>query len=463
MVRCVWAALAVVAIAFCTAAVRGETVLLDFTSPHCGPCQQMLPVVDRLAAEGVDVRKIDVSKDPATAQRFGVTRWPTFIVLIDGREAKRATGAMSYEDLRGMCGVITETAAPVASAAVAAKPQAELSPAEMQMLRSTVRIKVIDSKGHSYGTGTIIDTRQGEALVLTCGHLFRTPDGKSPQVVVETFDATPDGVQVIEQLTGEIISFDLNRDVGLVSVRPKQGVHVARVAASQHGIDVNARVWNVGCNQGQDPTVRSSLVTALDRYHGPPNIETSGAPVVGRSGGPLFNSQGEVIGVCYAADEPDDEGLYAGLGSLHAELDKLGLSDIYRAGAATSPFQTASNATTDPNRMVPVTPLPQPVVRAQSPEVAFATPSSGAVTGTAPPNGLTAAEQATLEEIAKRATQAEVICIVRPHEPNGRSEVITLQNASPAFVAALSAMQQGRSSSAQRTASDPWSGAPAAR
>ena len=460
MVRCVWTALAVVAIAFCTAAVRGETVLLDFTSPHCGPCQQMLPVVDRLAAEGVDVRKIDVSQDPATAQRFGVTRWPTFIVLIDGREAKRATGAMSYEDLRGMCGVITETAAP---AAVAAKPQAELSPAEMQMLRSTVRIKVIDSKGHSYGTGTIIDTRQGEALVLTCGHLFRTPDGRTPQVVVETFNATARGVQVIEQLTGEIISFDLNRDVGLVSVRPKQTVQVARVAASQHGIDVNVRVWNVGCNQGQDPTVRSSLVTALDRYHGPPNIETSGAPVVGRSGGPLFSSQGEVIGVCYAADEPDDEGLYAGLGSLHAELDKLGLSDIYRAGTATSPFQTASNSATVPSRMVPVTPLPQPVVRAQSPEVAIATPSSGAAISNAPPNGLTAAEQATLEEISKRATQAEVICIVRPHEPNGRSEVITLQNASPAFVAALSALQQNQTQTGTRTVSDPWSGAPAMR
>ncbi|MEX2171958.1 MAG: trypsin-like peptidase domain-containing protein [Pirellulales bacterium] len=461
MVRCVWTALAVVAIAFCTAAVRGETVLLDFTSPHCGPCQQMLPVVDRLAAEGVDVRKIDVSKDPATAQRFGVTRWPTFIVLIDGREAKRATGAMSYEDLRGMCGVITETAAP---AAVAAKPQAELSAEEMHMLRSTVRIKVIDSKGHSYGTGTIIDTRQGEALVLTCGHLFRTPDGKTPQVVVETFDATPDGVQVIEQLTGEIISFDLNRDVGLVSVRPKQGVHVARVAASQHGIDVNARVWNVGCNQGQDPTVRSSLVTALDRYHGPPNIETSGAPVVGRSGGPLFSSQGEVIGVCYAADEPDDEGLYAGLGSLHAELDKLGLSDIYRAGTATSPFQNASNTAVGPSRMVPVSPLPQPVVRGQDPASLPATsPTNIAASAPAPPNGLTAAEQATLEEISKRATHAEVICIVRPHEPSGRSEVITLQNASPAFVAALSAMQQNQTQTGTRTVSDPWNGGPTTR
>jgi S1-C subfamily serine protease len=385
-------------------------------------------------------------------------------VLVDGREVKRVSGAMSYEQLRALCTVASESTTPASAVAqggvgVVAKPQAELTAEEMQMLRSTVRIKVIDAKGQSYGTGAIVDTRQGEALVLTCGHLFRTPDDKPPQVVVETFTATPTGVQVVEQLAGEIITFDLNRDVGLVSIRPKQSVHSARVAASPQGIDVNARVWNVGCNHGQDPTVRSSLVTAIDRYHGPPNIETSGAPVVGRSGGPLFSSQGEVIGVCYAADEKDDEGLYAGLGSLHAELDKLGLSDVYRAGNTTSPFQTASTTASGPGRMVPVTPMPEPVVRGQDPASLGPAPNSVA-TSTAPPSGLTAAEQATLEEISKRATKAEVVCIIRPHEPNGRSEVITLQNASPAFVAALSAMQQGSST---RTVSDPWSGVAPAR
>lgn len=460
MVRCVLTALAVFSIVFGAAVASGETVLLDFTSPYCGPCQQMLPVVDRLTAEGVDVRKIDVSKDPATAQRFGVDRWPTFIVLVDGREVKRIVGATSYENLRTLCGPARETAA-TAPAPVAAKPQAaNLSPEEIQMLRSTVRIKVIDSKGHSFGTGAIIDTRQGEALVLTCGHLFRVPDGKAPQVVVETYDASPTGIRVVEQLAGEIISYDFQRDVGLVSIRPKQTVQVAKIAATQQGIDVNARVWNVGCNQGQDPTVRSSLVTAIDRYRGPPNIETSGAPVVGRSGGPLFNAQGEIIGVCYAADEKDDEGLYAGLGSLHAELDKLGLSDIYRSGATNSPFQVASNSNPGSSRMVPVNPAPQPVVRGQDPTSTFNPPP----TTVASSNVLTPAEQATLEEISKRTSQSEVVIVVRPREPSGKSEVITLQNASPAFVAALSAMHKDQQPPAgSRMVSDPWSGVPAPR
>jgi hypothetical protein len=108
--------------------------------------------------------------------------------------------------------------------------------------------------------------------------------------------------------------------------------------------------------------------------------------------------------------------------------------------------------------MVPVTP-PQPVVRGQDPASMAPTPTAAA-TSPAPTRGLTAAEQATLEELAKRAAQAEVICIIRPHEPSGRSEVITLQNASPAFVAAVSAMQQ---SSPPSATSNPWNGMPPMR
>ena len=31
---------------------RGEVVMLDFASPTCGPCQQMIPTVESLKAAG---------------------------------------------------------------------------------------------------------------------------------------------------------------------------------------------------------------------------------------------------------------------------------------------------------------------------------------------------------------------------------------------------------------------------
>ena len=68
----------------------------------------------------------------------------------------------------------------------------------------------------------------------------------------------------------------------------------------------------------------------MNRYHGPANLVVSRRPVDGRSGGGLFNKRGVLIGVCNAADNVDDEGLYAALGPIHAEFDAAGLGFIYR-------------------------------------------------------------------------------------------------------------------------------------
>jgi hypothetical protein len=69
---------------------------------------------------------------------------------------------------------------------------------------------------------------------------------------------------------------------------------------------------------------------------------------------------------------------------------------------------------------------------------------------------LSPAEQAALQEIQTRGFNSEVICIIRPHSPEGKSEVITLTSVSPAFVQALtqgSAAAQGPGPAAVATAS----------
>jgi len=53
------------------------------------------------------------------------------------------------------------------------------------------------------------------------------------------------------------------------------------------------------------------------------------------------------------------------------------------------------------------------------------------------PAQLGSMEQAALEEITSRASESEVICIIRPKDPGGKSEVITLDGVSPEFVRAL--------------------------
>ena len=64
-------------------------------------------------------------------------------------------------------------------------------------------------------------------------------------------------------------------------------------------------------------------------------------------------------------------------------------------------------------------------------------PSTRVIPPAAPQPGLNQVEQAALEEIMGRATDAEVVCIIRPRDAGGKSEVITLDRVSPEFVRAL--------------------------
>ena len=109
------------------------------------------------------------------------------------------------------------------------------------LVAATVRLRVEDAQGRSFGTGTIIDSRSGEALVITCGHLFRESKGKGP-VTVELFEAGPNGVRVVGQVPGQVISYDLERDVALVSIRPNRPVSVAPVAPPRTPIERGDRV-----------------------------------------------------------------------------------------------------------------------------------------------------------------------------------------------------------------------------
>lgn len=170
---------------------------------------------------------------------------------------------------------------------------------------ASVRLNIADPKGSSYGSGTLIDARSGEALVLTCGHIFRDSQG-SGQITVDLL--APGAPQ---KLPGRLVAYDLKDDIGLVSIRPGVPVTVAHVAPKGYRMTKGDRVTTVGCNNGGAPTALDTRITAIDKFLGPPNVQVAGLPVQGRSGGGLFSDDGHVIGVCNAADPADNEGLYA--------------------------------------------------------------------------------------------------------------------------------------------------------
>ena len=302
---------------------------------------------------------------------------------------------------------------------------------ESRLLAATARLRVEGGAGVSLGTGTVIDCRQGEALILTCGHIFRDSAGKG-RVEVDLF--SPGGER---GLAGQVIAWDLKRDLALVSIFTDATVEPMRVGGIDRATATGEPVVTVGCNGGQDPTIHHSRVTAVDKYLGPPNVQVAGQPVQGRSGGGLFGTDGTLIGVCNAADPTDNEGLFAALPSIHEQLDESGLSFVYRSSYPSNAVAAAAAA--DLPAMAPQ----MPPVSFDRRDRADALPTGSTESNAA--GALTAGEQALVEQIRQHGGKAEVICIVRPHgAPQDSSEVYVLQGSSRAFVDQLSQTHGGR-------------------
>ncbi len=322
---------------------------------------------------------------------------------------------------------------------------------EQLALRASVKLRIEDETGYSFGSGTIIDTHGEDALVLTCGHIFRESAGKG---AIEVQIHTPNGAKTVQ---GNLIAWEPDyRDIGLVAIRPGAFVTAAAVASSAN-FRPNDPVFSIGCDHGADPTMRRGRITSLDRFEGSPNIEVTGKPTLGRSGGGLFNSAGQVIGVCKLANPADDEGIYASIKSVHFHLDKVGLSQVYSARPAPSHPVAESPVAESPVARSPVARSPvakspvadSPVGRQTAPPQPTAASLASASATRGEPNVARAANltqvgnvrapaRAIAQAIQNRSADTEVIVIMRPrNEPNGLSEVLIVDDASDELIESI--------------------------
>lgn len=71
--------------------------VIKLYKPDCGPCRLYAPVFKRAEAQKPDLNfyEVDVVQEPEIQDKLGVQSVPTTIILKNGEEVARYTGAMS--------------------------------------------------------------------------------------------------------------------------------------------------------------------------------------------------------------------------------------------------------------------------------------------------------------------------------------------------------------------------------
>ncbi len=480
-------------LAFCIALIAStslfaadpDSIVYDFSAVWCGPCQQMAPIVARLEREGLPIRKVDVDKEKGLADRFGITSLPTFVVVINGKEVHRQSGAVTETDLRRMVTKVKSAPMPLIAQAsgvpsvnlgesvpmpgaeksrskelaaveppkpetspfrrllpFGSKPAAEapdvirgndsetgsdsteLSSADTNLsadpMDSSVRIRVIIDKKINLGSGTIIHSQEGISRILTCAHIFRGFDEDS-KIEVDLIINNKQQVHI-----ARLDSFNEEADLGLISVATSKSLPVAAIAKVDHAPRKGEPVVGVGCSGGDSPTREQLQVTDINKYNGPHNVECTGLPVQGRSGGGLFNKNGEVIGVCIAADKDHHRGLYSGLLAVHSILDEKQLAFLYEEPQVES-------------SVIAVTETPK----------APAWPPANEVM----PESLKSSVAATApipKPVNLKTGTAEVVVIIRdPAHPERENRVVIIHQASSKFLSYLDGELDGATQESQ--------------
>ena len=192
-----------------------------------------------------------------------------------------------------------------------------------QLVAATVAVRV----GHAHGSGVVIS---GDGYVLTAAHVAGQPN-QAARITLS------DG----RQLTGTTLGVYRTLDAGLIRIPANPAGDPWPHAKMGKSEDVSPGQWCLatghpgGFQSGRQPVVRLGRILSLKEDA---TVHTDCTLIGGDSGGPLFDMQGQVIGVHSRIGGPLNVNLHVPVNTYSQQWDRLTRGDSWGHVPGTQPY-----------------------------------------------------------------------------------------------------------------------------
>ena len=151
--------------------------------------------------------------------------------------------------------------------------------------------------GVSAGTGCVVSA---DGLILTGSHVVEN----FTEISVTLYNGQTYKADFIAQM-------GKNKDLALIKINPKKSLTTVTFADSE-SVKVGQKVLSIGNPFGFSNTLTQGIISRIDYVKN--RFQTDAAINPGCSGGPLLNSNGQVIGISQSIYNPDNNISNIGIG-----------------------------------------------------------------------------------------------------------------------------------------------------